>query len=288
MGKIENKDKSVSQCHSSVKMLDFKPFILMGIINVTPDSFYDGGKYNSLESAYNHSLKLITEGADILDIGGESSRPGALSVSVSEEIDRVVPIIEKLRNETDIPLSVDTTKASVAKEALSAGATWINDISAGRFDPEMIPLIQKKQCPVILMHSRKKPINMQINPSYNDVVAEVIEELSERIDAFITQGVQKSNIILDPGIGFAKGFEDNIELLRNLHNLVNIGYPVLIGTSRKSFIGQITGNGTNNRLFGTLGSVSWAFLEGAKIFRVHDIKETKECIQVLSTIKEKK
>ncbi len=266
--------------------LDEKQFALMGVVNVTPDSFYDGGRYDTLDTACAHARQLLREGADILDIGGESSRPGSLPVSVTEELRRVIPVITQLRSETAVPISIDTAKAAVAREALAAGATWINDISAGRFDPDMAPLAAENQCPIVLMHSRKRPETMQQDPSYHNVVREVIDELLDSVGKFVDCGVLRENIVLDPGIGFAKRFEDNCILLRRLAELVRTGFPVLIGTSRKSFVGQITGKETADRLYGTLGSVAAAYIHGAKLFRVHDIAATKELLQVLSTIEQ--
>ncbi len=280
----ENSSWDFSRRHPSLFLLDKKDFLLMGIVNITPDSFFDGGEHNTHQSACDHARKLLNEGANILDIGGESSRPGALPVSVDDEIARVLPVIEQLRKETNVPISIDTTKAAVAKKALDAGATWINDISAGRFDPKMASLAAEKQCPVILMHSRKSPKNMQSDPTYGDVVCEVIKELLAQVKVFTDTGLFQENIIIDPGIGFAKRFKDNIDLLRNVNSFIKTGFPVLIGPSRKSFIGQITGKETDHRLCGTLGSVAAAYIHGAKIFRVHDVDETNDFLKVLSTI----
>lgn len=258
----------------------------MGVVNVTPDSFYDGGRHDTCDTACEHARQLIHEGADILDIGGESSRPGSLPVPVEEEQQRVIPVIEQLRRETDILISIDTTKAAVAREALAAGADWINDISAGRFDPDMARLTAEKQCPVVLMHSRKTPETMQQDPSYEDVVREVIDELLVSVKLFTDCGVLSEHIILDPGIGFAKRFDDTIGLLHGLAEVVKTGFPVLIGTSRKSFVGRITGKDPADRLYGTLGSVAAAYTHGAKIFRVHDIEATKDFLNVFSTIEQ--
>jgi dihydropteroate synthase len=279
-----NTDTVSSRQHPSLSVLEKKQFVLMGVVNVTPDSFFDGGMHNTVQSACDHARRLLEEGADILDIGGESSRPGSLPVSVDNERKRVLPVIEELRKETDIPISIDTTKATVAGDALDAGATWINDISAGRFDPTMTSLVAGRQCPVILMHSRKTPETMQIDPEYDDVVSEVIDELLECVKLFTDSGVFRENVIIDPGIGFAKRHEDNIEIVRNLDRIVKTGFPVLIGTSRKSFIGHIIGKEAEHRLYGTLGSVAAAYLNGAKIFRVHDVDETKDFLHVFSTI----
>ena len=283
----ETKKETASSRHPSLGLLDKKDYMLMGVVNVTPDSFYDGGRHGTFESACDHGRALINEGADILDIGGESSRPGSIPVTADEEKKRVLPVVELLRKETDILISIDTTKAAVAKDALDAGADWINDISAGRFDNEMASLAAQRMCPVILMHSRNTPKTMQIDPVYNDVIADVINELLECVKKFTDQGVLLENIILDPGIGFAKRFEDNIAILRNLSKLSELNFPLLIGTSRKSFIGHILEKGPQQRLYGTLGSVAVAYFSGAKIFRIHDVEETKDFLNVLSTIEKR-
>jgi dihydropteroate synthase len=274
---------NVSGRHPSLSLLD-KSFAVMGVVNVTPDSFSDGGKYAVSSTAVDHGLRLVAEGADILDIGGESTRPGAAPVSIEEESARVLPVIEKLAKSVTVPISIDTTKSAVAKRALDAGAQWINDISAGRFDPEMPVLAAKHHCPVILMHSRKQPKDMQQDPFYKDVITEVKNELLESAALFISQGVKKENIILDPGIGFAKRLEDNVMLLRHIDQLINTGFPLLVGTSRKSFIGLITGKPVNDRLAGTLGSISAAYAKGARFFRVHEVAPVVDMLKVQSEI----
>lgn len=270
--------------HQTLELVDKQPFSVMGIVNVTPDSFYDGNRHNSSDLAFLHAMRLVKQGADILDIGGESTRPGALTVSVDEECSRVVPVIKKIRSESDAIISIDTTKSKIAHEAILVGANWVNDISAGRFDSKMASICGQAQCPVILMHSRKRPETMQDSPGYGVVVEEVIKELKSAVSHFLSCGVSKKNIILDPGIGFAKRFDDNVLLLRNMKKLVQIGFPVLLGTSRKSFIGQITGREPQGRLAGTLASLVSSFAQGIKIFRVHDVAETIDFLKVLSTI----
>jgi dihydropteroate synthase len=261
-----------------------KPFAVLGVVNVTPDSFYDGGKHATAAGAADHARQLAAEGADILDIGGESTRPGAQPVSEDEECLRVLPVIAALARDCGLPISVDTTKAVVARRALDAGATWINDVSAGRLDPGMARLAAERACPVILMHSRKTPATMQSSPSYGDVVAEVKQELLERAGAFAAAGVLRHNIVLDPGIGFAKRLEDNLRLLRQLDVLVALGYPVCVGASRKSFVGTLTGHDKEERLWGSLAAVAAARHKGARLFRVHDVKETLDFIKVLDAI----
>ncbi len=265
-----------------------KPFIIMGILNVTPDSFYDGGRYNNTEAALDHARALIRSGADILDIGGESSRPGSKPVSLQEEIDRTIPVISAIRRESSIPLSIDTTKAAVAKAALDAGANWVNDISAGRFDPQMPSLVSRALCPVVLMHSRKRPVNMQNKPFYQNVINEVSSELLQSVDLFKNAGVPGGNILLDPGIGFAKRLEDNVSLIKNLDILTSFGYPVVLGTSRKSFIGTLIGRKAGDRLPGSLGTVAAAYYKGVKIFRVHDVEQTRDLLNVIVSIEKSK
>jgi dihydropteroate synthase len=259
-------------------------FTVVGIVNVTPDSFFEGGRYFSTESAVDHGLSLVGDGADMLDIGGESTRPGAPPVSADEEIRRVLPVIKELARSAGVPLSVDTTKAVVAQAALDAGASWVNDIGAGRFDPAMPGVVARNRCPVILMHSRETPATMQRNPSYKDVVAEVKQELLSCAEAFTGAGVEKENIVLDPGIGFGKRLEDNLTLLSRLCDIALLGYPVCVGASRKSFIGQITGRESSDRLAGSLAGVAAAFYGGATLFRVHDVRETADMLRVLEAI----
>ncbi|MGB7567994.1 MAG: dihydropteroate synthase, partial [Chitinivibrionales bacterium] len=221
---------------------------------------------------------------DVLDVCGQSTRPGAAAVDAEEECGRVIPVIEALAKEVAVPISVDTFSSAVAGRALSAGARWVNDISAGRFDPNMPVLVAEKQCPVILMHSRKAPDTMQIDPSYADVIAEVKQELSVQTDLFLKAGVLRENIILDPGIGFAKRQEDNLLLLARIREFVMAGYPVCVGTSRKSFIGRITGARPESRLSGSLASIVPAFEAGVRLFRVHDVEETLQFLRVLHAV----
>jgi dihydropteroate synthase len=264
-----------------------KPFQLMGVVNITPDSFYDGGRHTSVQASVDYALRLCDEGADIIDIGGASSRPGALIVTPEEELNRIRPIVELVAKKFSGPISIDTTWSSVARAALDGGATWINDISAGRFDSQMRTLIAEKNCTVVLMHSRGTPQTMQNETHYNDLVTDVRNELLKAVSDFISAGVSRERIILDPGIGFAKTVEQNIELMQNLEAFTVLGYPLLVGTSRKSFIGQITGRNPDERLFGTLGSVASAYLRGARIFRVHDVLETADFLKVFSVIEKK-
>lgn len=256
----------------------------MGIVNITPDSFFDGGEHYSKEKAIEYAEMLIAQGADVLDFGGASSRPGAEDVSPEEEILRIVPVIEKIASRYSVTISIDTTWSSVARAAIDAGAVLVNDISAGRFDPKMADLIAEKKCAIVLMHSRKTPKTMQIEPFYQDVIAEVKNELLDSVQVFLNTGVKEEQILLDPGIGFAKTADHNIALLHKIEEIVSIGYPVVLGTSRKNFIGKITGKDVRDRLCGSLGSIASAYSKGVKIFRVHDVDATNDFLKVLSRI----
>ncbi len=247
---------------------------VMGVLNVTPDSFSDGGKFLDSGKAVAQGIALAQEGADILDIGGESTRPGATPVTAQEEMDRVLPVIRGLRRELSIPLSIDTYKASVARAALDEGADVINDISALRFDPDMASLVAKEGTPVVLMHMQGTPRTMQQEPSYRDVVREVCSFLQDRIRHAVEKGVSREQIIIDPGIGFGKELRHNIELLRGLPALASLKRPILVGVSRKAFIGKISGGGAEERLEGSLAAAAISILRGANIIRVHDVKET--------------
>jgi dihydropteroate synthase len=264
-----------------------KPFAIMGIVNVTPDSFYDGGAYLDGRKAIDHACLLADEGADIIDIGGHSTRPGAAFLSVEEECGRIVPVIEAVVKKLSVPVSVDTFNARTASAAFEAGASIINDISAGRLDATMKQFAAQSACPVILMHSRQSPLTMQDNPAYGDVVAEVKRELLRSVKEFRDAGVAAGNIIIDPGIGFAKRYEDNMRLLVHLDELVATGYPVCVGTSRKSFIGRLSGKGPESRLPGSLASIVPAFYAGVKLFRVHDAGETAQFLKVVHALRKK-
>lgn len=257
----------------------------MGIINVTPDSFYDGGRYGDVAAAVAQAKKLVAEGADIIDIGGASSRPGALAVAPEDEAGRIIPVLKALVKESPgSVISVDTTHASVARAALDAGVSLINDISAGRGDPLMKALAAESGCAIVLMHSRGTPQSMQRETEYTDVVSEVKEELLGAVGQFLKSGVARERIIIDPGIGFAKTPAQNVALLHGLAAFTGAGYPVMVGTSRKSFIGHLTGRETSERLAGTLGSVAAAFSRGVRVFRVHDVAATNDLLKVLYEI----
>ena len=255
----------------------------MGILNVTPDSFSDGGYYFAPEKALARARTLIDEGADILDIGGESSRPGAEPVSVDEELRRVVPVVRALTASTSVPLSIDTTKPEVASECLGLGARIVNDITALR-NPEMSAVAARHRAAVVLMHMRGTPMNMQDDPAYGDVVAEVCEFLMERAEAARAMGIE--DIAIDPGIGFGKVAEHNFEILRRLDELTSRGLPVLVGPSRKSFLGTLPGQeAASRRLEGTLAAVVVAALKGASVVRVHDVQACRRALQLADAIR---
>ncbi len=256
---------------------------IMGILNITPDSFSDGGRYYSTEKAIEHALRMEDEGADFIDIGGESTRPGAESVSVEEELKRVIPVIEKLAGKIEIPISIDTTKSEVARKALDTGAEIVNDISATNFDPDMIKVISDFKPALILMHIKGSPKTMQINPDYIDVIKEIKDYLQESVNKCRSNGIEQ--IIVDPGIGFGKKLEHNIEIFKRLSELKELGCPILIGPSRKSFIGQILDLPVEQRLEGTAAAVAVSILRGANIVRVHDVKEIKRVVKIVDALK---
>ena len=257
----------------------------MGVVNVTPDSFSDGGRFFDPASAVEHALHLASEGADILDIGGESSRPGSTPVSEAEEMRRVIPVIKALRGATDLPISVDTTKAAVAKAALDEGAAMINDITALRADERMAGIVSEAGCAICLMHMKGEPRTMQKAPVYADAPAEIRSFLKERIDFAVKSGIARELIFVDPGIGFGKRLEDNLAILKHIGLFKDLGCPVLIGASRKAFIGMLLDQAQpDQRLFGTLGAIAAAVAGGADAVRVHDVKPARELIQVMNAI----
>jgi dihydropteroate synthase len=256
---------------------------LMGVVNVTPDSFSDGGLYLDPAAAIAHGRELVGAGAEILDVGGESTRPGADPVGAEEELRRVVPVIEGLRG-SSCEISVDTSKASVAAAALEAGATIVNDVTALRGDPGMAALCAERGATVVLMHMLGEPRTMQDDPRYGDVVAEVRAFLAERLEAAADAGIAEEDVWLDPGIGFGKTAAHNMELLRRLGELRELGRPLVIGTSRKSFIGRVDGSGPSERLGGTIASSVLAAAEGAEVLRVHDVAEVGQALAVTAAI----
>jgi len=259
--------------------------LVMGIVNVTPDSFYDGGRYNLPEGAIAHALELVEQGADILDIGAESTRPGAKPVSQEDELARLIPVITGLVRRVTVPISVDTTKASVAQSALAAGACIINDVSALRSDASMASVVARSGAAVVLMHMQGTPQFMQNDPQYGDVANEVMSFLHERIQAAEAAGISRTNIILDPGIGFGKRLTHNLEILKRLSDLTVLGYPVLVGLSRKAFIGQLLGRPVERRAWGTAAAVALAVDRGATILRVHDVAMMTEVVKVSAAMR---
>ena len=280
------------------KLLPCTSPLIMGIVNVTPDSFFDGGKHNTLDSAFEHATLLLQQGADILDIGGESSRPGSTPVSLQEELDRVCPVVEALAQLSRISgdlenpgsrefyISVDTVKAGVARECMKLGAHIINDISACSMDPDMPAVAAETGASVVLNHMRGSFGNMQQDfKPYTNVVTEVRNELESRAEVLVKAGVEKSKICIDPGIGFGKTVQDNIDLMKSVEEFLAYGYPVLIGTSRKSYIGKMPGLENSDRLIPTVTAGIIATLGGASCIRVHDVKEAKESILYLEAMK---
>jgi len=257
---------------------------LVGVVNVTPDSFFDGGLYFEPARAIERALALAAEGADIIDVGGESSRPGSSPIPAKEEKKRILPVVEVLKQKDDVLISVDTTKAEVAEAALAAGADIINDISAGRFDPRMLPVAARSGAAVILMHMKGTPRTMQIAPHYDDVVGEVKAFLSERLEAAESCGLPRESILLDPGIGFGKQIDHNLILLNNLGALAGLGRPLVVGISRKSFIGKILKLEAQDRLEGTIAAAVVSILRGASLLRVHDIQAVRRAITVAEAI----
>ena len=258
--------------------------LVMGILNVTPDSFSDGGRFLDRAAAVAHATRMVDDGADILDVGGESTRPGSNAVSVDEELERVRPVIERLAElHPAIPISIDTRKASVAAEALAAGATIVNDVSGGA-DPDMFDVVRERDAAVVLMHMRGEPKTMQEAPRYDDVVGEVHEYLRQRIEAAELAGIDPERIAIDPGIGFGKELEHNLELMLRVDVLLDLRRPVLVGPSRKRFLGTILDVPEDDRVEGTIGAVVWLVSRGAHLARVHDVKEIVRAVRVADAI----
>ena len=259
--------------------------LIMGIVNVTPDSFSDGGQHATPEAAVTHALSLAAEGADILDIGGESTRPGAPAVSESEELARVIPVIEQLAGQTEAALSIDTQKPVVAEAAISAGAVIVNDIAANRTEPQMWKIVAATRAGYVAMHMQGTPQTMQDRPEYTEVVAEVRAFFEERLERFKKAGLNAEQVMFDPGIGFGKTVEHNLALLTGLERFKNIKRPLLVGASRKSFIGRLTEAAVEDRLAGSLACACRAAEAGAAVLRVHDVKETNQALQTWNAIR---
>jgi dihydropteroate synthase len=261
--------------------------LVMGIVNVTPDSFSDGGRFAATEAAVAHGLELARQGADLLDVGGESTRPGADPIDLEEELRRVLPVVRELATRTDLPLSIDTYKAETARQALAAGAHVVNDVTALRGDPEMADAVRFFGAGLILMHMQGSPQTMQINPAYGDVAGEVAAFLEARLQAAMDLGIAGSQVVLDPGIGFGKTSEHNLELLARLAELQHLGRPVCLGVSRKGFLGKLLGRSVTERLAGSLAAVCHALAHGAaQIVRVHDVAEARDAVRLFQALHE--
>jgi dihydropteroate synthase len=259
---------------------------VVGILNITPDSFSDGGEFLDPGAAAEHAATMLDEGADILDVGGESTRPGSDPVSQEEEIQRVIPVLERILSvRPEAVISVDTYRSGTATAALEAGASLVNDVTALRGDPRIASVIQEAACPVILMHMQGEPKTMQKQPHYEDVVREVRDFLAERAEYAVAAGIRPENVILDPGIGFGKNLDHNLDILRNLDAIVDLGFPVLIGASRKSFMEKITGvQEARDRVSGTVATTVLAYERGATFFRVHDVRANREALAVAEAV----
>jgi dihydropteroate synthase len=261
-----------------------KRTLVMGVLNVTPDSFSDGGLYFDKQLAIDRALQMVEEGADIIDIGGESTRPFSDPVPLEEELRRVIPVIEAIAPKVAVPISIDTYKAKVASEALQAGASIVNDISGLRFDPDLARVVSEHGAGLILMHIKGTPKTMQLDPHYEDVILEIKEYLKESIKKAESEGVHPDSIVIDPGIGFGKKLNHNLEIFRRLRELEELGKPILVGPSRKSFIGEILGVPVSERLYGTLGAVAYCALKGVHIVRVHDVKAVRQVLDIIDAI----
>ncbi|MGD9677824.1 MAG: dihydropteroate synthase [Vulcanibacillus sp.] len=259
---------------NGIPLIIGKKTLIMGILNITPDSFSDGGKYNSIAEAISHAVRMVNEGADIIDIGGESTRPGHKPISIEEELKRVIPVVVELSKMISVPISVDTYKAEVAKRAIDAGAHMINDVWGLKKDKKMARTIAELGVPVILMHNREEP-------KYQSLIDDIIADLRESINIALEAGVDEKKIIIDPGIGFAKSYEENLIVMNRLEDIVTLGYPVLLGTSRKSLIGNTLKLPTNERIEGTIATFCYGITKGCKIIRVHDIKEMKKACNMI-------
>jgi len=282
--------KNISKTHYSIRcrkrtLILGKRTLLMGVLNVTPDSFSDDGFFFDKEKAIAHGLRMVEEGADIIDIGGESTRPGSKPLELEEELRRVIPVIESLAKEVDVPISIDTYKSTVAQRAIEAGAEIINDISGLHFDPSLAQLAAKEDAPLVLMHIRGTPETMQKDVHYDSLFSEILQYLKDSIQRAESAGLDPRQIIIDPGIGFGKTVEDNLLIIKNLYEFRILGKPILLGTSRKTFIGKILNTEVGDRLEGTLSSIAIGVLNGAHIIRSHDVLQAKKAIAVADAIR---
>jgi dihydropteroate synthase len=259
--------------------------LVMGVLNITPDSFSDGGAFLAPDQALAHAERMAADGADLIDIGGESSRPGARSVPVDEELQRVIPVIERISKAVAVPLSIDTSKAEVARQALSAGASIINDITALRGDAGMARVAAEAEAPVVLMHMQGNPRTMQNRPTYRSLIGDIAEFFEDRLAALDKAGIPRDRVVLDPGLGFGKTVDHNLEIIRSLERFSRMGRPLLVGPSRKSFVGRVLDLPVGERLEGTAAAVTAAVLNGASVIRVHDVREMVRVIRMADSIK---
>lgn len=266
-----------------IKKIRNGKWVVMGILNVTPDSFSDGGQFDRLESAVEHALKMESDGAEIIDIGGESTRPGAVPVALEEELQRVIPVIVKIRQHSEIMISIDTSKPEVMRAAITAGANMINDVNALQADGA-VPLCADLNVPVCLMHKQGAPLTMQDSPDYIDVVKEVKSYLQARAELCVESGISRQNIVIDPGFGFGKTLENNLSLLKEMHQFCELEYPVLVGVSRKSMFQQLLSRNVENRLVASTSAVVLAYQQGARFFRVHDVAETCDALKLCEAV----
>ncbi len=281
---IESRPRQIAPLRVRGAIFDFTRTYVMGILNVTPDSFSDGGKFIRFDSAVKQAERMIEEGADFIDIGGESTRPGADPLPLEEELDRVLPIIMELRGRSEIPISIDTYKSKVAEAALEAGADMINDISGLHFDAEIGSIAARYDVPIVVMHIKGKPKSMQVNPCYDDLIGEIKGYLSESIESAVSAGVSREKIIIDPGIGFGKTFDNNFSILRRIPEFFDLGCPILIGASRKGFLGSFTGNKPEKRFEESIAASVIASHNGANIVRVHDVGAVRRSIAISDAV----
>jgi dihydropteroate synthase len=282
--------KNLSKTHYAIRcrkrtLVLGKQTLLMGVLNVTPDSFSDGGLFYDKGKAVSYGLKMVEEGADMIDIGGESTRPGSKPLELQEELRRVIPVIESLAKKLDVPISIDTYKSTVAQRAIEAGAQMVNDISGLKFDPNLAQVAAKEDTPLVLMHIRGIPETMQKDVHYDSLFSEILHNLRDSVQRAESAGLDPKQIIIDPGIGFGKSFEDNLLIIKNLFEFRILGKPILLGTSRKSFIGKILNTEVGDRLEGTLSSIAIGVLNGAHIIRSHDVLQAKKAIAVADAIR---
>lgn len=287
--KINPRDKTTTDRAIVLRARSFefrfpRPALIMGIVNVTPDSFSDGGQFLETNAAVDHALRLVQEGADLIDLGGESTRPSAIPTSEAEELRRVIPVLEQLRDRIQVPISIDTRKPNVARVALAAGASLVNDVEASRTEPEMWKVVAEAQAGYVAMHMQGAPATMQVHPSYEDVCREIYAFFEDRLRQLEAMGVSQDQVVLDVGIGFGKDLEHNLELLARLNDFTKLRRPLLLGVSRKSFIGKLLGVEVQDRLAASIACGCWAVQNGVQILRTHDVRATWQAIRMLETI----